>query len=126
MKDKFRLMYNLNLNRMKTKVLSVLISLFFASIVSVNAQQVVTQKIKVSGNCEMCQGKIEKAAKSVSGVSAASWNKKDKVLTVSFDSAKTNSDAVQKAVANVGYDTEKYKATNEAYNKLPSCCHYRD
>ena len=28
------------------------------------------------------------------------------------------------AVAKVGHDTDMHKATDEAYNKLPSCCKY--
>jgi Cu(I)/Ag(I) efflux system membrane fusion protein len=83
------------------------------------------QTIKVSGNCEQCKARIETAAKSVAGVSSADWNAETKMLHVQFDGAKTNSDAIQKAIAKVGHDTEKYKATDEAYKKLPACCLYR-
>ena len=83
-----------------------------------------TETIKVSGNCDMCKARIEKAAK-FDGVSKAEWNTKSKILTVTFDPAKTNSTEIGKKVAAAGHDNEKVKATDTAYNKLPSCCKYR-
>lgn len=83
-----------------------------------------TETIKVSGVCEMCKARIEKAAK-IDGVSKAEWSEKAKTLTATFDPAKTSIDAIGKKIAAVGYDNEKAKATDVAYNKLPSCCQYR-
>lgn len=83
------------------------------------------QTIKVSGNCEMCKDRIETAAKSVSGVSSADWSTETKMLNVQFDGAKSNSDAIQKAIVLVGHDTEKYKASDAVYKALPECCLYR-
>ena len=48
-------------------------------------------KIKVAGNCAMCKGHIEKAAKEAGAVTA-NWDKAAKVLKVSFDASKTSSD----------------------------------
>ncbi len=83
-----------------------------------------TETIKVSGNCEMCKARIEKAAK-LDGVSKAEWSTKTKLLTVTFDPAKTNIEQVGKKVAAAGHDTEKVKATDAVYDKLPGCCKYR-
>jgi Cu(I)/Ag(I) efflux system membrane fusion protein len=83
-------------------------------------------QIKVSGNCEMCKERIETAAKSVAEVAAADWSTETKLLHVSFDGGKTNIDAIQKAIAKVGHDTEKYKAPDDVYNALPECCMYRN
>ena len=83
------------------------------------------QTIIVSGNCEQCKERIETAAKSVSGVSSADWKASDKMLHVQFDASKTSSDAIQKAIAKVGHDTEKFKASDAAYKELPECCKYR-
>ena len=82
------------------------------------------QQIKVAGLCEMCKDRIETAAKSVNGVESANWEIDTKMLHVNFDSSKTNSDEIQKAVAKVGHDTEKFKASDEVYSKLPECCLY--
>jgi periplasmic mercuric ion binding protein len=82
-----------------------------------------TVTIKVWGNCEMCKDRIEKAAK-VDGVIKASWNMKTKALTLVYNPSKVTSDDIQKRIAAVGHDTEKYKATSKAYSSLPSCCRY--
>jgi copper chaperone CopZ len=79
----------------------------------------------VSGNCDLCKARIETAAKSITGVTSAEWIAETKKLHVQFDGAKTNLDAIQKAIAKVGHDTEKYKAPDEVYNALPGCCKYR-
>jgi Cu(I)/Ag(I) efflux system membrane fusion protein len=83
------------------------------------------QTIKVSGECEMCKDRIETAAKSVAGVTSAEWGAETKMLHVQFDGGKTKLDDIQKAIAKVGHDTEKYKASDAAYKALPECCLYR-
>jgi len=80
----------------------------------------------VTGNCDLCKKRIETAAKSVAGVISAEWSTDTKKIHVQFDPNKTNSDAIQKAIAKVGHDTEKYKATDAAYKALPGCCLYRN
>ena len=80
-------------------------------------------KIKVAGNCAMCKGHIEKAAKEAGAVTA-NWDKAAKVLKVSFDASKTSTDKIEDAVAAAGYDTEHKVATAESYGKLDECCQY--
>jgi copper chaperone CopZ len=107
---------------MKTKVLS-LVGMLLMGVGAVFAQAK-TEKIEVKGECGMCEKRIEEAAKSVEGVSAADWNQKTKILKVSFDASKTSADKVQKAVAEVGHDTPLHKSKDDVYNKLPACCKY--
>jgi periplasmic mercuric ion binding protein len=83
-----------------------------------------TETIKVNGNCESCKIRIEKAAK-IDGVSKAEWSDETKILTLVYDPTKVTSDDVQKKIAAVGHDTEKYKADDKTYNSLPGCCKYR-
>ncbi len=78
----------------------------------------------VSGNCDMCKARIEKAAKSVAGVTSATWNSKDQMLHLNFDKTKTDQQKVSKAIAAAGHDTALDKAADKAYNALPSCCLY--
>lgn len=82
-------------------------------------------RLTVQGSCGMCKTRIEKAAKGVAGVSSASWDAKSKTLQVRFDAGKTPVDAVAKALAKAGHDTEQYRADDRTYNALPQCCKYR-
>ena len=82
--------------------------------------------INVQGSCEMCKDRIEKTAKAINGVTSANWDLETKVLHLNFDPAKTSTDAISKAIAKVGHDTDKYKADLDVYDALPGCCKYRD
>jgi len=107
---------------MKTKILNI-VAFFMFGVIAVYAGTK-TETFKVLGNCEMCKTRIEKAAKSVDGVTVAEWNVETKMLALTFDDSKTNVTKVQEAIAKVGHDTDKYKATDEAYNKIAGCCKY--
>jgi copper chaperone CopZ len=82
-----------------------------------------TETYKVWGNCGMCQETIEKAVKQ-KNIAKGKWNKDTKMIIISYDSIKTNSDAILKRIALTGYDNDKFIAPDEAYNKRPECCHY--
>lgn len=107
---------------MKTKILG-LITMFLMTTAVVFAGEK-TEKFKVFGNCGMCETRIEKAANSVDGVSAADWDKESKMIKVTLDDSETKVDVVHKAIAKVGHDTKKYKAKDEVYSELPGCCKY--
>ena len=83
-----------------------------------------SEKFKVYGNCGMCENRIEKAAKSVEGVTEADWNKDTKMIEVTFDDQVTDKVAIEKAIAGVGHDTEEFRASTEVYDALPGCCKY--
>jgi mercuric ion binding protein len=108
---------------MKTKMLS-LVALVFITMTTVTAQTEKKETFKVAGNCGMCETRIEKAAKSVDGVTAADWNKETKMIDVKFDSEKATIHKVHKAIAKAGHDTKMHKASKEVYDKLPGCCKY--
>ncbi len=82
-----------------------------------------TESFKVFGKCNMCKARIEKTV-IAEGATSASWDLKTQILTVTFDTAKTSKDALSKKLASVGHDTEKFKAPDDVYAKLPGCCHY--
>ena len=78
----------------------------------------------VRGNCGMCKNTIEKAVNKLEGISKADWDRLRKKIDVSFDASKTNLDAIHKAIANSGYDTDKMSGSEDAYKSLPGCCKY--
>lgn len=77
----------------------------------------------VYGNCEQCKSKIEAAAFQ-KRIATATWNEKDGMLSLVYDSMQTNADAILKKIALAGYDNEKFIAPEVAYSKLPACCKY--
>ena len=78
----------------------------------------------VRGNCGMCKTTIEKAATSLDGVSAATWDIDKKTILVSYDDSNTDELAIHNAIASSGYDTEKVLGNLDAYDNLPGCCQY--
>ena len=108
---------------MKTKAIYLTLVVAFLSITTAFGQAK-TEKFKVYGNCSMCENRIEKAAKSVDGVTAADWNKQTKMIEVTFDASKTDVHKVHMAIAKVGHDTDMHRAKDETYNALPDCCKY--
>jgi len=107
---------------MKAKILSVLLIMGISSFAAFAGNK--TEKFKVGGNCGMCETRIEKAANSLDGVTSAEWNKETKMIEVTFDDNTVDIDAIHKAIAEVGHDTNKYAAADEVYDKLPACCKY--
>ncbi|WP_333599459.1 heavy-metal-associated domain-containing protein [Flavobacterium sp.] len=110
---------------MKNIVLGMML-LFVA--ISTQAQEKKNKNAKyefeVSGNCEQCQKRIQKAALSVSGVKSAEWHIDDHMLHLIINEEKCTVLDVKKAVAKAGHDTDEVKATVDVYDKLPGCCQY--
>lgn len=48
------------------------------------------------------------------------------MIHLQLDPSETSADAVAKAIAAAGHDTDKYKAVKAVYDTLPGCCKYRD
>lgn len=105
------------------KKIKVLLAAAFSVFAMVAFAQSKTETFKVYGNCEMCKKRIDKAA-ALDGVSKAYWNKDSKIMSVTYDASKVSVDAIQKKIAGVGYDTEKFTADDKAYGQLPDCCQY--
>jgi periplasmic mercuric ion binding protein len=114
------------------KTISLFVTILFLAAIAINSSaqsgtkasgQQKTEAFKVWGKCDMCKNRIEKGLK-MDGISKAAWDEKTQLATVTYDPAKTNIDAMEKKLASIGHDTEKYKAPDEVYAKLPDCCHY--
>lgn len=105
--------------------IAFVLSLVFVSLTSCTAQikNEKTQTLKIYGNCEMCKTNIETAG-SKNKVAKVEWNQNTKMAVIKYDSLKTNSDEILKRIALAGYDSEKFLAPADAYNKLAACCQY--
>lgn len=105
-------------------VASLLILFAFTNITAQEKESSTTStEFKVFGNCGMCEKRIEKAL-NVEGVDSADWNKETKMARVVFDNSLITEDQLHRNVAEVGHDTEKYKAEDEVYAELPNCCKF--
>ena len=80
--------------------------------------------IEVNGVCEMCKERIELASLKTKGVKSANWSIETHQLSLIIDERKVDELTIQENVASVGHDTDKIKATDEAYNNLHNCCKY--
>jgi len=108
---------------MKTfKLFSIIVTCLLITS-AVFGQKEKTESFKVSGECNMCKKKIEKAAKEA-GATFASWSPTTKVLKVTYNVSASSTAAIQQTIANNGYDTPGYKAPDDAYKALDECCQY--
>jgi Cu(I)/Ag(I) efflux system membrane fusion protein len=117
----------------KVLVSSILCALFFMACspkvtqtTTANANNAEGEAIKVSGACNMCKKRIETAVYGLAGIKKATWSAASQSLVVSYNAKKTSNEAIQKRIAAMGHDTEKFKAEEKTYNELPECCHYRE
>ena len=109
---------------MKTFKLFSIIVICLLITSSVFAQKEKTESFKVSGECGMCKKKIEKAAKEA-GATFASWSATTKILKVTYNVNASGTTAIQQTIANNGYDTPQFKASDDAYKALDECCQYQ-
>ena len=110
-----------------TKISSVLLlifTLFSNSILKAQTDAMATETFKGWGNCEMCKTTIEKSLKPIEGIKSSKWNVKTKMIAVKYETSKVSLETIKKTIAASGYDTEEFKASNEAYEKLHECCQY--
>ncbi|MGE5680398.1 MAG: heavy-metal-associated domain-containing protein [Bacillota bacterium] len=99
--------------------------ILFSSFSFAQENKVTEAEVKVSGICEMCKSRIEKAVR-IKEVKFAKWNKSTKTLKLAFLTPAITLDSIMQRVAAAGHDNEKHKAPDEAYAKLHSCCLYRE
>jgi mercuric ion binding protein len=109
---------------MKTILVVLLCMLLLPCAVRTQDATPVTGSFKAAGKCGMCKTRIEHALE-IEGVKEAHWDKRSHRVTVEFLSPPLSLDSLQKRVAAVGHDTEKFKAADSVYSNLPGCCLYR-
>lgn len=100
--------------------LSILTLVAFA-----NGNKPIVAKFKVFGNCPQCKDRVEQAL-DVKGIKSAEWNVESKMMEVIYLENKISLDKIHELVSKSGHDTEKMKAPDSVYLKLPECCMYRD
>ena len=107
---------------MKTLKIFLIAAVCISTVTHSYSQKTRSESFKVAGECGTCKKKIEKAAKEA-GATYAAWDMHTKILKLSYN-AGTDVTAIQQRIADAGYDTPKFKATDAAYNSLDKCCQY--
>ena len=79
---------------------------------------------KVYGICGMCETTIEKTLNDVDGIAWADWELETLELTVKYDESIISLEQIKQRLADVGYDSDSHRATEDAYNNLHACCKY--
>ncbi len=105
---------------MKKLILSLLVIIAMVACNSIANSK--TESFKVWGNCGMCKKTIENALDE-KGIKS-NWDKKTKIISVTYDSVKYTNQQMHEIICSSGYDTEKCKGDDNAYNNLHECCKY--
>lgn len=88
------------------------------------SDETIEVQFKVLGLCGMCKDRIERAAHSERGVLSASWDQKKNLLTVRYRSSRTSQEAIERAIAKAGHDTQNFITDEQTYKNLHHCCKY--
>ncbi|NQW77012.1 MAG: DUF3347 domain-containing protein [Cytophagales bacterium] len=81
------------------------------------------ETVHIYGNCSICKSAIESAA-NVKDVVQVEWNKDTKMAVLTYDEKQTNQDEILKRIGLAGYDSDKFRAPDNVYAKLETCCQY--
>lgn len=106
-----------------SKIMAVIAMVFTFTACEAQIKNEKKETVKIYGNCNMCKSTIEKAG-NVSKTAKVEWNKDTKMASIAYDQKTTNLDDILKRIALAGYDSEAFRAPDDAYAKLPECCQY--
>ena len=103
------------------KYILVLISLF-----TIDQNSNAKANFRVDGVCMMCKSRIETTTIKLKGVKLSKWDISTNQISLIYNEKKIKLNDIHNFIAEIGHDTEKVTATDEAYNSLAPCCKYRD
>lgn len=106
-----------------SKIMAVIAMVFTFTACEAQIKNEKKEAVKIYGNCNMCKSTIEKAG-NVSKTAKVEWNKDTKMASIAYDQKTTNLDDILKRIALAGYDSDAFRAPDDAYAKLPECCQY--
>ena len=72
--------------------------------------------------CETCGQNFRQNLLKVKGVRMFEIDQEANMITVYYDSKKTDIRAIRTAISNLGFDADGIKANPDAYEKLDDCC----
>lgn len=106
-----------------SKIMAVIAILFTFTACEAQIKNEKKETVKIYGNCNMCKSTIEKAG-NAGKTAKVEWNKDTKMASIAYDQKATTLDEILKRIALAGYDSDAFRAPDDAYAKLPECCQY--
>lgn len=100
----------------------IFIALCFVLLSEEAFSQTDTVRIRTSAQCETCRNKLDRDLGYLKGVQFVELDLESSILTVVFDSERTDSEKIRKTVTRAGYDADEMPADPRAYQRLPGCC----
>lgn len=108
------------------KAMNIITAAFAALVITSCSAQIKNAQhitVKVDGDCPMCEKTIESTG-SVKNEAMVDWDVDAKTAKITWDTTRTDLDAILERIAHAGYDNERYLSPQQAYEALPSCCQY--
>lgn len=81
-----------------------------------------TVEIQTSAICGMCKERIEGDLAFERGVRKVDLNNETKIVTIEFNTRRTDKEKLKKAISKIGYDADDILADQKAHDRLPACC----
>ena len=103
----------------------LIITFLFVSILAgcQKQQQLETTKIKANTMvCANCAKTVKKAVYQVEGVKEVDIDVDMKTVEVKYVPLQTNTETIERAITDAGYDANDKKRDPAAYEKLDECC----
>lgn len=72
--------------------------------------------------CGSCGANINDHIREEKGIKKVAVDPKANTITVTYDEAKTNLEAIRTAINKAGFDADDKKAPSQAVNSLDGCC----
>ncbi len=72
--------------------------------------------------CESCGKRLEEAVFKQKGIKRVDIDEKTKIVSIVYNTSKTNPDKIRQAIAAVGFNADDVKGDPKAYTTWDDCC----
>ncbi|RZJ71598.1 heavy metal-associated domain-containing protein [Flavobacterium sp.] len=111
---------------MKTFLKIAAVMLLLISVPTLAQSKSVTIKTNINCDhckqCPSCGGKFQKTLIKESGIQMVILDEQKMTLKVTYNSKKTDPQAIKVAISKLGYDADEIKADPKGFEQLDSCC----
>jgi len=104
------------------KIIFTLVFMMTSFFVSSIYAQNDTVRIKTTAICDQCKERIEHDLSFEKGIKSSNLDLDTKIVTVVYNSKKTDEQKIREAITKIGYDADSLAADPKSYKKLPACC----